>query len=205
MEVTNEAIENAFSVLKNLQNDETYMNKIKDLLPESFGNNTTDSDFSTISIEEIQKKLKSDPEIVKKAGELIKDIGMNKDYMEKIGKMLKENKGLQPDENDTSTKKIVCIGISGKMKTRYVTHRNKLFIIKECIHCDDPMEIPCSRVCIGPLESNTIRLWYNPNRVGKNKKISKIVGFPICGEVVFEDKLNDLDTTTLEAAFKRIC
>lgn len=205
MQVTDEAIENAFSVLKNLQQDDTYMKKIKDLLPESFGNNSEESDLSNISIEEIQKKLKSDPEIVKKAGDMIKDIGMNKEYMEKIAKLVKENKGLQADENDTSSKKIVCIGIGGKMKTRWVTNASKLAIIKSCIHCETPMELSCSRLSIGPLQSESIRLWYNPDRIGKNKKISKIVGFPISGEVVFENKIKDLDSKELEAAFKLIC
>ena len=58
------------------------MGKLRDLLPESFGSTGQHDpiDLSSTSMEDLQKitsKMKGNPDIVKKANELMKDIGAN--------------------------------------------------------------------------------------------------------------------------------
>lgn len=60
------------------------------------------------------------------------------------------------------------------------------------IKCPNPVELPCSRLEQGPLANKSIKIWYNPDHAGKNKRASKIIGFPMGGEILILSEIGDL-------------
>lgn len=90
-----------------------------------------------------------------------------------------------PTADDGKKRQAILITAKRQVKERWVPAHS----VKECIaqnintSASDYLEIPCSRLATGVWENRTIRLWYNPHRIGKNSRASKIAGFKIAGEV----------------------
>jgi hypothetical protein len=54
---------------------------------------------------------------------------------------------------------------------------------------------------VGPLAGKTIKLWYDASHTGKNRRATKLMGFPIAGDVlvVLEDgNLSEADFLAAE-------
>lgn len=64
----------------------------------------------------------------------------------------------------------------------------------------DVVEISCSRLALGPLKGKTIKIWYNPDIKGNNRRATKIVGFPIGGEILIVMEEGDLLIKNVETA-----
>ena len=103
--------------------------------------------------------------------------------------------------NMTCSKRVIFITASRQAKSKGVTGDMKSFVA-HLVHTDSPVELSCSRLALGPLAGNTIKLWYDPKRKGKNTRTSKIIGFPIAGEAVITMEEGDLTEEAFLAAEK---
>ena len=68
-----------------------------------------------------------------------------------------------------------------------------------------PVEMPCSRLAVGPLVGKTIRLWYLKDS-GCNKRASALMGFEIGGEVLIvanQHNFSEEQFITLEKMFAK--
>lgn len=87
-----------------------------------------------------------------------------------------------------NTKRAIFITTSRQVKTRNIPSGSASSVASS-IFKSQPVELSCSRLASGPLTGKTIKVWCNPNLPGKNKRLSKIIGFPIGGEglIVMEE------------------
>ena len=127
-------------------------------------------------------------EMEKKAKEFLSDLRKNgvmptQDMFSDIIQKKRNLVGLK-DINATSNTQIgLLITASRQVKQRWVPLDNVRLCISQNIHTDNPIEMACSRLSIGPWADKTIRLWYNPERKGNNKRASKLAGFGVGGEI----------------------
>ena len=112
-------------------------------------------------------------------------------------------RGLE-NKNIADTKQVVLITTSRQVKTRKLPNDNYLPNIKTILKCNDPVELSCSRLAQGPLSGKTIKVWYNPEHTGKNRRATKIVGFPIGGEIIVIVEEDNLTETNFLAAEKTL-
>lgn len=121
--------------------------------------------------------------------ERIRDLGVNpkeakRDALEKM----RLEKGL----GATNSPKKKCISMAGNGQIKQISivistdENNAINIIKS----GTPSASSCSRLSVGPLLGHTIYIWRNPDHKGKNKRLSKILGFPAGGEalIIMEDQ-----------------
>jgi hypothetical protein len=99
----------------------------------------------------------------------------------------------------TQEKKVVYVTSTGKLQERFITEQTKQKLIKEWLHMEgkeqeEPLCITCSCLSVANLKDEVIKVWYNPNRIGKNKKITRALGFTVGGEVVIENVTKGLET-----------
>lgn len=101
-----------------------------------------------------------------------------------------------------NNKRVVLITSSRQLKGRMFSSTSFRESIAHAVHTLNPVELSCSRLAVGPLEGKTVKLWYNPERKGKNQRSSKIIGFPIAGEAVIVMDEGDLTEEMVSAAEK---
>lgn len=99
-------------------------------------------------------------------------------------------KGLQ--SKSSSTKQIIIITNARKLKTRNISINSSTSSIAAILKIPDPVQLSCSRLATGSLSNKTINVWYNPNSPGKNKRLSKILGFDAGGEAIIICEEGDL-------------
>ena len=111
-------------------------------------------------------------------------------------------KGIQKHE-EGETQKAILITASRQLRCREIpTDKSKhKTVIAGALHCENPVELSCSRLAVGPLEGLEIRIWYDDNANGKNKRASKLVGFDVANEIlvmVNDHDLSEEDFLTVE-------
>lgn len=62
------------------------------------------------------------------------------------------------------------------------------------------VELPCSRVSVGGLEGREIKAVFDPERKGRNRRVSKIVGFDVGSDLILFDPHGDLTEEQLLSA-----
>ena len=97
-------------------------------------------------------------------------------------------------------KRAVLITASRVLKMRNIPGQNVQDAAFNIIKSGEPVELSCSRLALGPLAGKSIKVWCDPNRKGKNTRLSKIVGFPIAGEGLFVMEEGDLTEKDFVAA-----
>lgn len=102
----------------------------------------------------------------------------------------------------SNERKVVLITASRQLKVKTVPSGSIKEFVAHSTHTDNPVELSCSRLAVGPLEGKIIKLWYDPNRKGKNPRSTKIIGFPIAGEAVIVADDYDLTEEMVSAAEK---
>lgn len=222
MELNPAMLNQAMSLMKNLQKDGDFMEKIKGMLPEGI-------DPSTFSMEDIQKKLSETDNVGQLIQDAIESLGLSNEQVDGLKNTFMEKvmqggcgtpgcnhqhhgpgrASYKPSHSDTKDrgmhtisspeqeKKVVYITSTGKLQERFVNENTKQKLIKEWIHMDgkeeDPLCITCSCLSVCNLKDEVIKVWYNPNRIGKNKKITRALGFTVGGEVVVENVTKGLE------------
>jgi hypothetical protein len=103
------------------------------------------------------------------------------------------------------SQQVLLINTSRQVKIRQLTTAKISESAATILHTQAPLEISCSRLAVGPLAGATIKAWYDPTCAGKNKRASKLVGFPIAGDllIVLEGgDLSEKDLVTVEASLE---
>lgn len=137
------------------------------------------------------------------ADRIIKEMqkrGLNPHQMKaEIEQQRKTMKVLNP-KNSGPTKKALIITLNRQVKSRAVPTDCGEAVAAPILHCQHPVEIPCSRLALGPWADKSIRVWYDADLKGKNKRASRIVGFPVAGDIIIhaEDDLSEADFNEIE-------
>jgi len=100
------------------------------------------------------------------------------------------------------TKKAILITNSRQLKVRNIPISSIKIAAANLVKSSDPVELSCSRLAAGPLKGKTIKVWCNPQHPGKNKRASKIIGFPMGGEMLIIMEEGDLNEKDFLAAEK---
>jgi hypothetical protein len=124
----------------------------------------------------------------------MKKKGINPQDLKK--QLEEQQKALRKMGPINSTKRAVLITTSRQLKMRDVSTSSVQESVKHIINSGNAVEMSCSRMASGQLLGKTIKAWYDPQRQGKNTRASKIVGFPIAGNLLVimdEGDLNEMD------------
>jgi hypothetical protein len=92
----------------------------------------------------------------------------------------------------------IHINVGRKAKVVNVSRVSVGSSVASILHVPKPVEMSCSRLACGPLADKVIKVWYNPDTTGKNRRTSKIVGFPIGSDVVIVAVDDNLTIAELE-------
>lgn len=124
--------------------------------------------------------------------------GMDPDAMKKqFLQQQRMAKGL-PTKSTDAKQKILHITKSRQLKTREIIVNEIKTAAVGILHTESPVSSSCSRLAIGPLQGKEIKIWYDPNAIGKNRRATKIAGFPICGELIIVVDNFDLNESNLK-------
>jgi len=107
----------------------------------------------------------------------------------------KLNRANTPKSN-IPTQSVIHINASRKAKCVNMNKITMASDIAKLLHTDTPVELSCSRLARGPLAEKIVKIWYNPDTSGKNRRTSKIIGFDIGSDlivVVLEENLTLVD------------
>ena len=97
-------------------------------------------------------------------------------------------------------KTVILITSSRKLKVKTVMLDSIELNAKHLVKSEHAIELPCSRLATGSLTGKTIKIWYNPAQGSKNKRASKIAGFPVGGDLlIIMDGANLTEQDFLEA------
>ena len=116
----------------------------------------------------------------------------------------KQKKVLRALKTPTITKQVVLITTSRQARSRRLPLDNILPSVSNILKCSEPVELSCSRLAQGPLAGKTIKVWYNPENIGKNRRATKLVGFPVGGEIIIVMEEGDLTEEILTLAEKHL-
>lgn len=83
----------------------------------------------------------------------------------------------------------VVITASRKIKTHEYQDKDDIYRI---IQCKNPIENMCPRLATGPLKGKSIKAYYDGAQSTKNRRTTKIMGFPVGGSTFFIIPDNDL-------------
>lgn len=107
-------------------------------------------------------------------------------------------------KSNADTKKGLLITQTRVLKSRYVpcdvTSANAIAILQ----CSNPIQLSCSRLALGPLSGKTIKIWYDPSNTGKNRRTSRILGFPVGGSMLILMDEGDLIAEDFMAAESKL-
>lgn len=100
------------------------------------------------------------------------------------------------------TKKCILITGNRQLKIRNIPIGSEQISAINIVKSNNPVELSCSRLATGSLEGKTIKLWYDPELKGKNRRLTRIAGFPIAGSGLIIMKDGDLDEKDFISAEK---
>lgn len=124
--------------------------------------------------------------------ENLKDSGLDQKVVKKQAlDRQKQERGLKI--GDLPTRKCIFMKNNSVIKIQKVVIGSEENAATHFIKSGTPIVLSCSRMSIGPLVNKRIKIWCNTEHKGRNKRLSKILGFPIGGEaLIFVDETADL-------------
>lgn len=129
--------------------------------------------------------------------------GMNVDTMtSQIKQQQNMMKGLSV-KNDM-TKKCILITANRQLKVRNIPIGMERVSACNLIKSGQAVELSCSRLATGHLIGKTIKVWCDPECRGRNKRLSRILGFPIAGDGLFIMLEGDLTEENFLAVEKQL-
>jgi len=97
----------------------------------------------------------------------------------------KSMKAARKDEPKLNTGlSCILITTSRQVKSRIIEPSTLRLSIRSILQTDSPVELSCSRLCKGPLIGKNIKVWYDSTNTGRNRRASKIIGFPVGGNML---------------------
>ena len=89
-------------------------------------------------------------------------------------------------------KKALIITLNRQLKSRTIPTDNVQASVVSILHCAEPAEVSCSRLALGVWSGKNIKVWYDASLKGKNKRASKLTGFPVAGDILIHSDDGDL-------------
>lgn len=175
---------------------------------------TTNSDDTVNLISQSAEHMT--PEMIEQAkkyatgtqGKQIKEEMVRKGIDNKEMKLkMEQQKKLYNEANNKAKgegKKAIIITSSKIVKSKDIHIKILKTEVPKIIGCENPVELSCSRLAVGPLQGKTIKIWYDPNRKGNNSRASKIVDFKIAGELLIIMEEGDLTENDFKLAEKSL-
>lgn len=99
--------------------------------------------------------------------------------------------GLMPKTDDM--KRVILITSNRQLKNRTVPLTGVASVAENILKSSKVVELACSRLAVKALQGKTIKVWCDPDNKGKNRRLSKILGFPMGGEGLIVMEEGDLD------------
>lgn len=93
-------------------------------------------------------------------------------------------KGMGGNDLSEKSQQVIVITHNRQLKVRKLTVSNLKLSIDTILKTSDGVELSCSRLATGPLAGKTIKIWYDPNYPGLNKRAKKLLGFPVGGDII---------------------
>jgi hypothetical protein len=152
------------------------------------------------------------PEMMEKARKLISE-GQGQQILKEMmkkgvnpselkNKILKQKKELKKANKTTiqkvSYQNVIHITNSRQAKVRKIQSDNIEVSVKAILNAPSAVELSCSRLSKGPFAKKTLKVWYNPEKPGKNKRSSKIMGFPVGSDLIILSVGDDIDLKSFE-------
>jgi len=106
------------------------------------------------------------------------------------------------DSKGTGTQQCILITVTRQVKTLNIAYTSIQSAACGIFKSSSPLELSCSRMAQGPLSGKNIKMWYNPEHKGKNRRASKIAGLPIGGELLLVMESGDFTEADFTAAEK---
>jgi len=103
-------------------------------------------------------------------------------------------------KQEGKTQKVILITTSRQIRVREFVADKIAAGAKSLLGTENPIEISCSRLAVGPLKDANIKAWYNPKIIGKNRRSSRITGFSIGSELLIIAEDTDLTEADFLAA-----
>lgn len=128
--------------------------------------------------------------------------GINPQAMRK--QLLEKQRALKGTSAKVSddAKSVIVITSSRQIKSRKLSPASLSFSAASILRAEAPVELSCSRLAKGPLAGKSIKIWYDPNQQGKNRRATKIIGFPVGGDMLVLVDGEDLSEKDFIAAEK---
>jgi hypothetical protein len=104
----------------------------------------------------------------------------------------------------TDGKRVVVITNNRQLRMRSVPADAVALGVHSILKSPTTKELSCSRLANGPLAGKTIKVWCDTENKGKNRRLSKIVGFPVGGDGVIVMEEGDLTEVHFLAAEKEL-
>jgi len=103
--------------------------------------------------------------------------------------------------NKSPTRKCVLITTNRQLKIRNLPIDDMSKYISTILKVDSPLSIECSRLSIDIFKDKKITIWYDKNKIGKNKRATKIAGFTIAGDIIIsilDEDINESEFLIVE-------
>lgn len=106
-------------------------------------------------------------------------------------------------KHDETTQTVIIVNMTKQTKVREFQKVKMLesAAVNLKIKPEDVKDISCRIMAQGILEGKKVKIFYNPNDKAINKRVKKIVGFPIGGDVIFyieNENLTEQDFENVE-------
>lgn len=103
--------------------------------------------------------------------------------------------------NKSPTRKCVLITTNRQLKIRNLPIDDMSKYISTILKVDSPLSMECSRLSIDVFKDKKLTIWYDKNKIGKNKRATKIAGFTIAGDIIIsilDEDINESDFLIVE-------
>jgi len=103
--------------------------------------------------------------------------------------------------NKSPTRKCVLITTNRQLKIRNLPIDDMSKYISTILKVDSPLSIECNRLSIDVFKDKKLTIWYDKNKIGKNKRATKIAGFTIAGDIIIsilDEDINESEFLIVE-------
>jgi hypothetical protein len=103
--------------------------------------------------------------------------------------------------NKSPTRKCILITTNRQLKIRNLPIDDMSKYISTILKVDSPLSTECTRLSIDVFKDKKLTIWYDKNKIGKNKRATKIAGFTIAGDIIIsilDEDINESDFLIVE-------
>jgi hypothetical protein len=103
--------------------------------------------------------------------------------------------------NKSPTRKCILITTNRQLKIRNLPIDDMPKYISTILKVDSPLSMECTRLSIDVFKDKKLTIWYDKNKIGKNKRATKIAGFTIAGDIIIsilDEDINESDFLIVE-------